>query len=174
MVPENGEKTLLKTLYALIHSKNNSQSAWNVQQQQRPQQQHTLVSTGTHVGEQNGGNRSSYIKATTGTLVAEEENPLQVDLRIQEVVDKLRTGYQTESIMKDLKKKGNPTCSAKRQDVQLENREILNCMNWEISTTVQCPACFRYAPEGIFDYTCGVCLMPSSEQKRIWKLDLKL
>ena len=61
---------------------------------------------------------------STGKLVAEEENPFKVDLRIQGIpqdavledrermsqiqdsVDKLRTEYQTESIIADLEKKG--------------------------------------------------------------------
>ena len=97
--------------------------------------------------EQNLGNRNRYNKGSTGTPVAEEENSFQVDLRIQgqyaalqdqerlskiqEVADKLRTGHQTESIIGDLGKKGKFNRFSEESNVHFENREILNCTNWE-------------------------------------------
>ena len=96
---------------------------WNLTQQQRQKQQDTLGSTGTPVVEQNLGNRNRFNKRSKGTLVAEKESSFQVDLRIQgvpqdaaledqkrlsknqEVVYKLGTGYQTESIIGELGKK---------------------------------------------------------------------
>ena len=139
-----------KTLYVSACSKNSSQSVWNLQQQQRQQQQ------GRHLGEHRdtcSGAKprkpQQLQQRSTGRLVAEEENSFQVELRIQggvpqEVVDKLqylkirksrmsvrtvkkwltcsvclklRTGYQTESIMKDLVKKGK---SKRRQVMVLD------------------------------------------------------
>ena len=92
--------------------------------------------------------RRTKTQKSTGKPVAEEANPFNIDLRIQgipqdavtegrgrmskiqDLVDKLRTEYQTESIVVDLEK-GNSTGSAKNQNVQLENWEILNCMSWQ-------------------------------------------
>ena len=55
----------------------------------------------------------------------------------QEVVDKLRTGYQTESIINDF----GSTCTGK----ELGNIELYEL--GEISKTVQRPACLRYSQE---------------------------
>ena len=130
---------MLKTLYVSACSENSSQIVWNLQQQQRQQQQ------GRHLGEHRdtcSGTKprqpQQLQQSSTGTPVAEEENSFQVDRRIQgvpqdavledqermsknqEVVDKLRTGYQTESIMKDLGKKGksNMFSEASRHTIQ--------------------------------------------------------
>ena len=99
-----------------------------LRQQQQQQQQDTLRSTGKPVAEQNRGTQRS-----AGKPVAEEKNPFKVFpqdtviedrermSKIQELVGKLRTEYQTESIVADLVKKGNSTGSAKNQNVHFKN-----------------------------------------------------
>ena len=97
---------------------------------------------------------------STGKPVADEETQFKVDLRtqripqdaviedrerrskIQELVDKLPTGCQTESIIKDLRKTGkfNGFSEASRGTMkELGNIELYEL--GEISKTVQCQAC---------------------------------
>ena len=103
----------------------------------------------TCAGERHPGNRSSYNKGSTGTLVANEEKFFQGDLRIQgvpkdavledqermfkiqEVVDKQRTGYKTESIINDSGKKGTSNVFSEPSRRTSKKWEVLNCTNWE-------------------------------------------
>ena len=74
---------------------------------------------------------------------------------------------KTESIIGDLgkKRKSNMFSEASRRTIkELGNIELSDLE--EISQTVECPACLKYAPEELFCCTCGVCLMLSPEQKR--------
>ena len=69
--------------------------------------------------------------------------------QIQELVDKLRTEYQTEWSMADLGKKGksNKFSEESRRTLQkLGNIDLYEL--GEMSTTTQCRACLKHAPEG--------------------------
>ena len=86
---------------------------------------------------------------STESLVEKEEPEFKVDLRIkgiaqdvipeddqrmgqlQKVVDKLRNGYHTKSIVEDLEKPGNPSSSAKSRVVQFTNLAMLKCTCWD-------------------------------------------
>ena len=88
--------------------------------------------------------------------------------QIEELVDKLRIEYQTESIIADLGKKGksNKLSDESRRTLQkIGNIELYEL--GEMSKTTQCRACLKYAPEGLIYCPCGVCLMPSQEQRKI-------
>ena len=96
---------------------------------------------------QNQDPRSSDSKKSTRTPVAEVESPFKIELRIegvpqdavpkvqetmskiQELVVKLRTGYQTESTKRTFRELGN-----------IELYEL-----GDNSKTVRCPACLKYA-----------------------------
>ena len=85
MVSENGDTTLYQRVSTpQLAPRIILKSVWNLKQQQQ-QQQDTLRRTGTPVAEQNQDTRSSDNKRSTETLVAEEENPFKVDLRIKGV-----------------------------------------------------------------------------------------
>ena len=95
---------------------------------------------------------------------------------IQELVDKLRSEYQTESVRRrDLSKKGNFNRfseESKRTIQTLGNIELYEL--GENFKTIQCQACSKYSPEGLFFCLCGVCLMPSLEQKRTIKSQFEI
>ena len=87
--------------------------------------------------------------------------------QIQELVDKLRSEYQTESIVADLGKKGNFnrfSAASKRIIFNLGTIELYEL--GEMSKKTQCQSCSKYSVEGLLYCSCGVCLMPSLEQKR--------
>ena len=84
---------------------------------------------------------------------------------IQKVVDKLRTGYHTKSIIEDLERAGKsinfseePSCTIH----ELGNIELHEL--GQISRTVQCQSCLKHAPEGLIFGSCGICLRPDEEQ----------
>ena len=84
--------------------------------------------------------------------------------KIQELVDKLRTGYQTESIINYLGTTGkfNEFSEASTRTFrELGNIELYEL--GETSKTVQCQEGVKYALEGLLYCPCGVCLMPSLE-----------
>ena len=105
-------------------SEESSQRCLEMKKQQQQQQQDTPLRTGKPVADQHQGIPTGTPRNPTSTRkpVAEEENPFEVDLRlqgipqdpvledqgritnIQELVDKLRTENQTESIVADLGK----------------------------------------------------------------------
>ena len=87
--------------------------------------------------------------------------------KIQQLVDKLRTEYQTDSIVADVGKKGKFNRFSEESKRTIQKWEILNCMSWEIfPKTVLCQAYLNYALEGLLYCPCGVCFIPSPEQKR--------
>ena len=109
-----------ETLHTLASSENNHQRCHHIlRQQQQQQQQDTMRSSEKPIAEQDQGICNSDSKGSTGKPVAEDENPLKVDLiiqgipqnalledqgrmtQIEELLDKLRTGYQTASIVTD-------------------------------------------------------------------------
>ena len=95
--------------------------------------------------------------------------------QIQELVDKLRTEHQIESITADLEKKckfNRFSDASKRAIRELGNLDLYEL--GEVSKTVQCQVCFRHASEGLLYCPCGVCLMPSSEQKRKIKTQFEI
>ena len=51
--------------------------------------------------------------------------------QIQEVVDKLRTGYHTKASIEDLEKQENPSSSAKSRVAQFTNWATLSCTSWD-------------------------------------------
>ena len=128
--PRPSPKTILKDVYTLRQ-----------QQQQQQHQQDTLRSPEKPLAEQHQGTCRSDSKRSTGKHVAEDGNSFMVDLRIQgspkdavledqgrttkiqEMVDTLRTGYQSESIVTDLGKRENSTSSVKSPEIQFENWE---------------------------------------------------
>ena len=64
-------------------------------------------------------------------------------------------------------RKVNPTGSAKNQDVQLKTLGNIELYELgEMSTTIECRACLKCAPEGLIYCSCGVCFMPSPEQRK--------
>ena len=86
---------------------------------------------------------------------------------IQELVDKLRTVYQTASIVTDLgKKRKFKKFSEESRDTFRKLGKIELYELGEISETVQCQECLKNALEELIYCPCGVCLMPSPEEKR--------
>ena len=84
--------------------------------------------------------------------------------KIQVVVDKVRTGYQTESIIRDQVKKGKSNIFSEASRGKIKEFGNVELFEFgEISKTVQCTACIKYTPEGLFYCTCDVCLMPTPE-----------
>ena len=51
--------------------------------------------------------------------------------KIQELVDKLRAGYQTDHLLPIWRREENSTSSVKGPEIQFENWETWNCMGWE-------------------------------------------
>ena len=87
--------------------------------------------------------------------------------QIQDLLDKLRSEYQTESVIADLSKKGkfNRFSEDPKKTIQrLGNIELYEL--GEVSKMTQCAPCSKYWPAGLLYCTCGVCFMLSLEQKR--------
>ena len=86
---------------------------------------------------------------------------------IQELVGKLRTEHQTESIIADLDKKGKFNRFSEASKLTIRELGSIGVYELgEISKTVQCQACLKYALEGLHCCPRGACFMPSPEQKR--------
>ena len=86
---------------------------------------------------------------------------------IQKLVDYLRSGYHTESIIPGLGKTGQSTGfseESSRTIQEMGNVEL--CELGETFRTVQCQACLKHEPEGLIYCSCGMCFRPSPEQKQ--------
>ena len=81
--------------------------------------------------------------------------------QIQVVVEKLRNGSRTKSILEDLGK------SRKLYEFNEESSRIVHEMGnielyelGQMTRTVQCHSCWKHLPEGLAFCSCGVCLRP--------------
>ena len=113
-----------------------------------------------------------------------EEDLLKIDLRVQgvrqsalledqgrmtkirELVKALRTEYRTESAMADSSETGefNRFSEDSQKTVpKLGNIDLFEL--GEVSKKIQCSSCATYWPEGLLYCTCGICLLPSTEQQ---------
>ena len=126
-----------------------------------------------------------------GTLSSKETstvegNLFQIDLRIQKhpqntvlqdqgrmtkirgLVNKIRTEYRTESVITDLDKTKKFNRFSEESKDKFKDGERSNCTDWEKFPRKHNA---RHAPSSgqwdCFFCTCGLCLMPSSEQKRL-------
>ena len=86
---------------------------------------------------------------------------------IEELLDNLRTGYQTASIVTDwdkkrkLKKFGEKSTDSNRK---LGNTELYEL--GEISETVRCRACLKKALQRLIYCACCVCFMPFAGREK--------
>ena len=147
------------------------------------QQQETLRSTGSPVAEQSHGTQRS-----TGKLVAEEEeNPFKVDLRsqgipqdaeiedretmsnIQELVDMLRTGYQTESVINDLGKTGKFNTFSEATSTSRELYELGDFQNRSMPSVLKNTNLRDYFIAHVVYALC-----PRGNRKERFKLNLRL
>ena len=105
VVSENGEKTLYQRLSTPRPApKIILKSVWTLQQQQQRQQQDTFRCTRTPVGEEENSFQADLtIQGVPPNAVLEDQEGMS---KIQEIVDKVRTGYQTESVIRDYEKRG--------------------------------------------------------------------
>ena len=114
---------------------------------------------------------------STESPVGKEEPEFKVDLRIegigqdviledeerrghiQKVVDKLRTGYHTVSIIEDLGKAEKSIKFSEESSGaihELGNIELHEL--GQISRTTQCQSCLKHVLEGLIFCSCGICL----------------
>ena len=80
------------------------------------------------------------------------------------MLDKLRIGYHTKSIIEDLDKAEKSTKSSEessRTIHELGNIELHEL--GQISRVVQCQSCLKHIPEGLIFCSCGICLRPVEE-----------
>ena len=121
-----------------------------------------------------------------------EEDPFEVDLRIQGIhkmqCSKVREAWPTfqnwwTSCELNTKqnlwlptwvRKENWTVSVRNPKRQFEDRKIELFELRKVSKNTPCPSCSKYWLEGLLHCTCGVCLMPSQEQKRKIKSEFEI
>ena len=80
------------------------------------------------------------------------------------MVDKLRNGYHTKSIVEDLEKPGKSikvSEESSRTIHELGNVEMHEL--GQISRTVQCQSCLKHVLEGLIFCACGICLRHDEE-----------
>ena len=80
-------------------------------------------------------------------------------------MEKLRTGYRTNSIIEDFgmaAKSINFSEESSRPSHEPGNIELHEL--GQISRTVQCQSCLKHIPEGLIFCACGICLRPDEEQ----------
>ena len=130
VVSMEGEKTLFQRA-AARHTLKNRETCRGAAPRHRKGAQKNLLRRKIH------SKLISEIQGFRQDAVLEDQG---IMTKTQNVVDKVRSDHQTESIVADLGKKGNfLTSSAKNQNVQMETREILTCVSWE-----RCPKPFNF------------------------------
>ena len=95
--------------------------------------------------------------------------------KIRELVRTLRTEYRTESVIADLSRTGEFHRfgeESKKTLPRLGKIELFELGG--VSKNIQFPSCANYRPEGLLYFTCGICLMLSTEQQRKIKNQLKI
>ena len=85
--------------------------------------------------------------------------------QIQNVVDKLRTGYHTQSIIEDLVKTGKSVKFSEESSRTVHELGNIESHELEqISRTIQCQSCLKHVLEGLNFCSCGICVRPDEEQ----------
>ena len=169
-------------------------SVWKWRQQQQRQQQDTQRGSKKPLAEHSQGKRTGKPNPRgTWKPIVEEEHYFEVELRIQrtpqdavredqgrltkkkqDLVDKLRTEYRTESVIADWGRQENSTDSTRnpRQLRKFGNIELFEL--GETSKTIQCQTCLKYSLEGLIYCSCGVCRRQNREKELELNLNLCL
>ena len=86
--------------------------------------------------------------------------------KIQEKVVKLRTEHRTESVIPDLSKTGEFNRFSEESKKTVEKSGKIDLFELtEVSKKIQCPSCAKNWQGRLLNCTCGICLVPSTEQR---------